>query len=277
MEAVAAAGEHDPPVVPPPPLGEGEDEPELPRRRKTRGLNVWSVEQICPPSIETAAEATTEEAGAALSDSERSDGSTVWTRTSSRRSSFASDVSDGSGGCEFGSEGTRSRRSSVSSEGSSGGYASDASSGGYTSDASSGGYASDASSGYASSDGEGQPGGRSRRGSFSVLCRGHPLHHAAGSGDHAAVHELIAAGENEIDECDKYGCTPLHRAAHHGNVEIVAAILRAQADVSLTNDNGHTALHRACMRGQSAAVGLLLAAGARHDARDDPLLHAHAV
>ena len=113
MEAVAAAGEHDPHVVPPAPLGEGEDEPELPRRHKMRGLNVWSVEQICPPSIETAAEATTEEAGAALSDSERSDGSTVWTRTSSRRSSFASDVSDGSGGCEFEAAGVAEHNKSI--------------------------------------------------------------------------------------------------------------------------------------------------------------------
>jgi hypothetical protein len=64
----------------------------------------------------------------------------------------------------------------VSSDASSGGYASDASSCGYASDASSGGYASDASSGYASSDGEhGSRAGSSAR----VVCRGHPLHHAA--------------------------------------------------------------------------------------------------
>lgn len=165
----------------------------------------------------------------------------------SRRSSFSGESDT--------SYDTGSRRSSVSSDG---GYASDASSGGYTSDASSGGYTSDASGytsdGYASSDGE-----RSR----AVVCRAHPLHHAAATSDAGTVSRLLQAGEDP-NGLDKHGCTPLHRAAHSGGVDVVRQILCARADVTAVTEHGHTALHRACMRGHADVVAELLRAGADH-------------
>ncbi len=152
---------------------------------------------------------------------------------------------------------TGSRRSSVSSDG---GYTSDASSGGYASDASSGGYTSDASGytsdGYASSDGE-------RSAGRSVVCRAHPLHHAAAISDAETVSQLLDAGEDP-NGLDKHGCTPLHRAAHSGSLEVVRHILCARADVAAVTEHGHTALHRACMRGHAEVVAELLRAGADH-------------
>ena len=248
------------PVEEPGPQDDADDEAPPSRRR---GLEVWAVEQIvsaseAPPIAQP--DATSE------SESEASTSSAVFSRRSSLSSAGSSIDSEEDGSFDAGS-----RRSSISSDGyasdASSGYASDASSGGYTSDAS-GGYASD---GYASSE-DGTGGGtphprRERRHSGgSIVCRAHPLHHAAASCDGDAVSQLLEEGEDP-NGLDKHGCTPLHRAAHGGDVAITRRILDAQADVAATTEHGHTALHRACMRGQSAVVGELLAAGADHSVK----------
>lgn len=230
---------------------------------RRRGLEVWAVEQIeAPPPVLPAdgadrdhgsgSEASTASQGTAEGfsgfDSRPSSCSSL-DGASSRRSSFSGESET--------SYDTGSRRSSVSSDG---GYASDASSGGYASDASSGGYTSDASGytsdGYASSDGE-------RGASHPVVCRAHPLHHAAATSDAEAVAQLLQAGEDP-NGVDKHGCTPLHRAAHSGDLDVVRQILCARADVAAVTEHGHTALHRACMRGHAEVTAELLRAGADH-------------
>eukprot|EP01052_Picozoa_sp_SAG31_P037648 SAG31_NODE_4898_length_2878_cov_2.329975_4_plen_188_part_00 len=131
--------------------------------RVAGGIQVWSVEEIGDEPKKVV-------------DEDEDEGS----RNSSRRSSFdhnatSADSMSECGLSELGSE-PFSEFSFDSSD-----NASD--SGGYASDGSSTGYGSDASSGYASSDGEG--GGRvpSRSSRRRSICRAHPLHHAAASGD----------------------------------------------------------------------------------------------
>ena len=248
-----------------------QEEPEDDAVYRQRGLEVWAVEQIDapPPVLPTdgadregsGSEASTASQGTAEGfsgyGSRRSSLSSL--DGSSRRSSLSGESDDAS------SYDTGSRRSSVSSD-ASGGYASDASSGGYASDASSGGYTSDASGGYASdgyASSDGEHSARERGAARPVVCRAHPLHHAAATSDVETVRQLLAAGEDP-NGLDKHACTPLHRAAHSGGLDIVRQILAARADVAATTEHGHTALHRACMRGQAEVVAELLRAGADH-------------
>ena len=262
---------------------------ELPEEHalRRRGLEVWAVEQIgtarfqgSPPPPVLPSDGDGDAADGEGSGSEASTASQGTAEGFSGWGSRRSSLSDEHGSLRSSLSGESdehegsSRRSSVSSVSSdaSGGYASDASSGGYASDASSGGYTSDASGGsggyasdgYASSDGEHpSAAGGARAASRAVMCRAHPLHHAAATSDVASVVLLLQDGEDP-NGLDKHGCTPLHRAAHSGTLEIVVQILGARADVSATTGHGHTALHRACMRGQVEAVSELLRAGADH-------------
>lgn len=53
---------------------------------------------------------------------------------------------------------------------------------------------------------------------------------AASKNDLAKVKKLLAKGKNP-NKCSFYGCTPLHIAASHDNVEIAKALLDAGADI----------------------------------------------
>lgn len=65
---------------------------------------------------------------------------------------------------------------------------------------------------------------------------------------------------------DKYGWTPLHFAAHHGNVDCVNVLLKLGADVMSKDVVGKTPLHAAAARGKHYIVDPLLAArGAIND------------
>ncbi len=65
------------------------------------------------------------------------------------------------------------------------------------------------------------------------------------------------------------GMTPLIYAAGYDNVEIVNAIIEAEADVNARDWNGNTALMRAAMNGYTEIVNALLQAGADVHAKNN--------
>jgi ankyrin repeat protein len=62
---------------------------------------------------------------------------------------------------------------------------------------------------------------------------------------------------------------PLHRAAAHGQRQVVAVLINVGADVSAVDANGDTALHLAAIFGMPATCEELVAAGAPIDAVDE--------
>ena len=81
-----------------------------------------------------------------------------------------------------------------------------------------------------------------------------------------AIHDWSdapAGNFGALDELDAYGLTQLMTASEDGNTELVAALLRAGANVNLlTKWGGRTALHGAAHNGHIAIAGMLIAAGA---------------
>lgn len=89
------------------------------------------------------------------------------------------------------------------------------------------------------------------------------------SGDLEAVKQHIAAGSdiNEIDQMS--GSTPLISAASFGKTEIVSALIEANADLSLRNNEGATALHTAAFFCHVEVVQLLIDANADRSAKNN--------
>jgi thiosulfate/3-mercaptopyruvate sulfurtransferase len=89
------------------------------------------------------------------------------------------------------------------------------------------------------------------------------------------AHGFPAAG---IDAVIANATTPLMKASHGGNREIVRALLEAGADVNAENDDGNNALWLACVGSHLDIVDLLVAAGIYIDNRNDngatPLMYA---
>ena len=78
-----------------------------------------------------------------------------------------------------------------------------------------------------------------------------PLHSAAatgGAGDAEVAQLLLDAGA-DANARQHGGYTPLHAAAHNGNVELVDLLLARGADASLTTDDGQTAADLAAAGG----------------------------
>lgn len=67
------------------------------------------------------------------------------------------------------------------------------------------------------------------------------LHRAAITGNAEDVQTLIRCGF-DVNEQDKYGCTPLHYAAQSGSVEAMRDLLRSGALENMVNRNGETPL-----------------------------------
>ncbi|ETV73926.1 hypothetical protein H257_11250 [Aphanomyces astaci] len=61
------------------------------------------------------------------------------------------------------------------------------------------------------------------------------------------------------------GYTPLHIACAYGMEALVVKLIKASADVHVTNDVHWSPLHEACHRGYTSIVKELLRAGAKHD------------
>jgi uncharacterized protein len=94
-----------------------------------------------------------------------------------------------------------------------------------------------------------------------------PLHWAAHRGDLQAVKQLLKAGADPRQAND-YGATPLSEAAERGDADMIQVLLRAGADVESANAEGQTALMTVARTGQVAAARVLLKAGARVDATE---------
>ncbi|XP_029310380.1 ankyrin-2b isoform X3 [Cottoperca gobio] len=72
---------------------------------------------------------------------------------------------------------------------------------------------------------------------------------------------------NRTTENGKSGFTPLHIAAHYGNVNVATLLLNRGAAVDFTARNGIIPLHVASKRGNTNMVGLLLDRGSQIDAK----------
>jgi ankyrin repeat protein len=83
-----------------------------------------------------------------------------------------------------------------------------------------------------------------------------PLH-AAAAGRHSDVAVALIAAGADIDSAQRHGWTPLHSAAHNGDVALVEALLEAKASRTATNDDGHTAAEVAEAAGHNEIVRLL--------------------
>jgi ankyrin repeat protein len=98
-----------------------------------------------------------------------------------------------------------------------------------------------------------------------------PLHWATYLNDAATVSTLIRAGAN-VNAKNNYGVTPLALAAKQANPAIIDQLMKAGADpndpINFVNA-AETPLMHAARAGNVEAVGLLLMAGAKVNARED--------
>ena len=88
-----------------------------------------------------------------------------------------------------------------------------------------------------------------------------PLLDAVKEGSDGTALELLARGVGAND-ADADGTTALHWAVHLDHVDLVAALLRAGADVAAANRYGATPLYLAAENGNAAMVSTLLESGA---------------
>ena len=86
-------------------------------------------------------------------------------------------------------------------------------------------------------------------------------------GDLERVRQLIQDGQN-VNSGDRYGTTPLMKAAVNGHDQVVRELIRAGADVNGKDDFKRTALHFASSRGHSNVVKTLAEAGANLNVLD---------
>jgi len=98
-----------------------------------------------------------------------------------------------------------------------------------------------------------------------------PLHEAVNLGDCDAVHQLLADGDNGIFSIELHkrnvdGETALHRAAYHGRLDMVNALLGARADPNAADRKGKTPLRRGYDNKEVAEA--LLSGGADPNAGD---------
>ncbi|KAM6157523.1 scaffold protein ILK isoform 2-T2 [Rhynchocyon petersi] len=76
-----------------------------------------------------------------------------------------------------------------------------------------------------------------------------PLHWACREGRSAVVEMLIMRGAR-INVMNRGDDTPLHLAASHGHRDIVQKLLQYKADINAVNEHGNVPLHYACFWGQ---------------------------
>ncbi|CAD7703204.1 unnamed protein product [Ostreobium quekettii] len=93
------------------------------------------------------------------------------------------------------------------------------------------------------------------------------LHVAAQEGNCGVGSVLISPLGNDVDAKDMNAWTPLHWAAYNGHVDMVALLMKHEADKDAKNRGGHTPLHLASSTGRKGVVQLLLEEGADRDAK----------
>jgi ankyrin repeat protein len=62
-----------------------------------------------------------------------------------------------------------------------------------------------------------------------------PIHDAARKGDLKKVQEILASDPKAVNAQDKYGDTPLHQAALHGQYKVAEALIAGGANVNVKN------------------------------------------
>ena len=95
-----------------------------------------------------------------------------------------------------------------------------------------------------------------------------PLHWAAHNGNVEEVKRLLKEGAN-AKAINDYGATPMSEAAELGNAEIIEALLKAGADVESPNSEGQTALMTVARTNRVDAARVLLKHGANVNAREN--------
>ncbi|XP_030055577.1 integrin-linked protein kinase-like [Microcaecilia unicolor] len=76
-----------------------------------------------------------------------------------------------------------------------------------------------------------------------------PLHWACREGRSNVVDMLIMRGAR-INVMNRGDDTPLHLAASHGHRDIVQKLIQYKSDINAVNEHGNTPLHYACFWGQ---------------------------
>uniref|UniRef100_A0A8D3DUD5 Scaffold protein ILK n=1 Tax=Scophthalmus maximus TaxID=52904 RepID=A0A8D3DUD5_SCOMX len=89
-----------------------------------------------------------------------------------------------------------------------------------------------------------------------------PLHWACREGRSSVVDMLIMRGAR-INVMNRGDDTPLHLASSHGHREIVGKLIQCKADTNAANEHGNTPLHYACFWGQDQVAEDLLTNGAQ--------------
>jgi uncharacterized protein len=100
-----------------------------------------------------------------------------------------------------------------------------------------------------------------------------PLHRAAGAGRVLLAGSLLRLAA-DVNRRDLNGRSPLHWAAQAGNGLIVVELIRQQADASGVDNGGRTPLHFAAMYNRRDVAQILIERGAPIEARDDDGLSA---
>ncbi|MBI3049710.1 MAG: ankyrin repeat domain-containing protein [Acidobacteria bacterium] len=94
-----------------------------------------------------------------------------------------------------------------------------------------------------------------------------PLHYAAHADDLETMARLIAAGA-DVKAANRYGVTPLWLACINGSAAAIDLFLRAGADVNTVLPGGETVLMTAARTGKVDAVNVLLRYGADVNAKE---------
>lgn len=94
-----------------------------------------------------------------------------------------------------------------------------------------------------------------------------PLHWAAHEGDVAKVDALIRKGA-DVNARNRFGSTPLYEAALEGHTEVIRKLLKAKADPNAANAGGMTVLMIVARTPNAEAAELLVKSGAEVDAKE---------
>lgn len=86
---------------------------------------------------------------------------------------------------------------------------------------------------------------------------------------------ISVSGRAEVDVCDQFLWTPLHHAAHAGQVEIIELLVEAGATVDARALGGGTPLMRAIESSRPSCVEALIKAGADVNAENKKGLSVH--